>query len=96
MFQRQRVDMLLGELMRKFPLQQIVDTTANATLAAPTLPASVAVASSTNQSTTTSNNFDMQQQTMLQTASTLSTNANGTVANNGNVDSRPSKVQRLA
>lgn len=102
MFQRQRVDMLLGELMRKFPLPQITDTTANTTLAAPTLSAAVATTtiagtSNANATTTTSTASEAHQNPSIpQTVTTPSANANGAPANNGNVDSRPTKIQRLA
>lgn len=93
MFQRQRVDMLLGELLRKFPLPSIADTPVNSTLTAPTLPVPTAPTTNTNQTSTASD-----AQTTNPQAVTLSTtaNANGTQPNNGNVDSRPSKLPRLA
>lgn len=78
MFQRQRVDMLLGELMRKFPLPIIPNPNA------PTVSAATEQASRPdNKDANTTNTAAA----TSQTANTVSSNVNGN--NNSNVDFKP-------
>lgn len=94
MFQIKRVDDLLKELIKKFPLPGI-ETFANHSTAA---PATTATTANTNSTTTTATATvaatDAQSNPQ---AVNITTTANGTQPNNGSVgDSRPAKVQRLA
>lgn len=76
MFQRQRVDMLLGELMRKFPLPTITNSN---------------VASSTTEQPSRSDTKDPNTTNAtaatIQTTNTVSSNGNGN--NNSNIDFKP-------
>lgn len=79
MFQRQRVDMLLGELMRKFPLPIIPN---------PNAPQTTAAETNTNTTTTTVGSTAL-------VSTTNPSNVNGNPASNVNGDFRPAKIQRL-
>lgn len=82
MFQRQRVDMLLGELMRKFPLPIV-----------PNAPTTTTSDTNTNTSSTT---VTATMSTTTTTFSSVNpSNVNGNPASNVNGDFRPPKMQRL-
>lgn len=73
MFQRQRVDMLLGELMRKFPLPMMTNPNAPPPAAAATAAGATGAAASADQSAAT----NTQRPDLKESPSTNNNNQNG-------------------
>lgn len=72
MFQRQRVDMLLGELMRKFPLPMMTNPNAPPTSAVTAAAAATGTSTSTDQTVTHPQRPDLKEN-----ATTNNNNQNG-------------------